>query len=234
MDHDRRRGAARGRDLVLVVPAPVVEAALAREQARVALRVVVHEEQHLAAQVGALEVVPRVLGGDDPVADEDDLGVVDPRLLLAAVAPGDVVVREPQRRLVLAARHAQLARGLRADADELDRLLPRAALGTRLEADRLEARGDVLARELVAARAGCAPLEEVAREEADVGAPAALAHALRGLALVLGQQGGPDDRQRRGGQGGERTGEHQPHGSSSYFSLDEHQVTCHIIACNRA
>ena len=75
-DDDARRALARGA-LVLVDPAAVVEARLAREQLRIPVRVVVQHQEHLAFHVGALEVVPLVLGGLDAVADEHDFGVVE-------------------------------------------------------------------------------------------------------------------------------------------------------------
>ena len=58
---------------VLVVPAAVPEARLAREELRVVLGVVVHDDHDLPADVDVLVVVPLVLGRDDAVADEDDV-----------------------------------------------------------------------------------------------------------------------------------------------------------------
>src|SRR6185437_17155883 len=63
MDDDRAgRSLARGA-LIFIVPAPVVEATLTGEQVRVPVRVIVHDEEHLALEVHALEVVPLELRG---------------------------------------------------------------------------------------------------------------------------------------------------------------------------
>ena len=76
--HDDHAGRAMARGaFVLVGPAAVVQARLAREQLRIPVRIVVEHHQDLALDVHALEVVPLVLGRLDAVADEHQLGVLD-------------------------------------------------------------------------------------------------------------------------------------------------------------
>jgi hypothetical protein len=74
----------------LVRPAAVVRPCLAAEQLDAVFhdrRVIVQEQQDLACQVGALEVVPIVLGCLDPVADEQERRVDDIDDLLLSRRP---------------------------------------------------------------------------------------------------------------------------------------------------
>ena len=66
VDEDRAGRSLLRRHQVLVVPAPVPEPRLAREEVRVVLRVVVHHQEDLALEVRVLVVVPLVLGPTMP------------------------------------------------------------------------------------------------------------------------------------------------------------------------
>ncbi len=79
VNDDRAAAPCRRRALVLVDPAPVEQTLGAGEQLRIPVGIVVQHQQHLAAHVDALEVVPVVLGRLDAVADEHDLRVLDRR-----------------------------------------------------------------------------------------------------------------------------------------------------------
>ena len=74
MEDDRPHGAVACGLLVLVGPATVVETARAREEGGVPVGIVVEHEQDLAPHVLALEIVPVLLRGLDPVSHEHDLG----------------------------------------------------------------------------------------------------------------------------------------------------------------
>jgi hypothetical protein len=211
VDDDRARGALAGRHVVLVVPAPVVEAGLPGEDARVVLRVVVHDEEDLALEVRALVVVPLELGGGDPVAHEDDLRRVHAHLRLGRVREGHVVVRVAELDALRSPADLHDRRARRGDADELDLLLPAPAGSRGLEAHRLHPGADVRAREPVAAGAGAASLEQIVGEEADVGPNCVAANGVGRRFLV----GSDDCRLHRGerdrGQSGQRDGEGGSH-----------------------
>ena len=103
MDDDRA-GRALGRGaLVLVGPAAVVEAAIALEQIRIPVRIVVQHDEHLAGEVRVAVIVPAVLRRLDAVADEHDLGILDRRLLRLDAAAGDELVPERELDAVAAA-----------------------------------------------------------------------------------------------------------------------------------
>jgi len=80
-------------------------------------RIVDEHHQRLTLDVKALVVVPVVLGRDDPVADEDELGVVEGRVFRHVLGPRHDVVF-PLERLPLRSL-AQYERGRgRRDANE--------------------------------------------------------------------------------------------------------------------
>ena len=211
VDDDRSGGAEPGRHLELVVPAAVVEPALAGEGLRVALRVVVHHEQDAALQVGPLVVVPALLRGHDAVAHEHDLGVVHAGFRGLRPRERDVVLVESQVRAGRASRNAQHLGTGGGHADEVESLLPAPPRGPGLEPDRLEARGEVLAGEAIASRRGAAPFQQVAREEADVGAHPVFTDGGGGGPLLVGQESRPDCGQSGSGQGGQGARQQQPH-----------------------
>ncbi len=97
-----------------------------------------------------------------------------------------------------------LARHVRVQLDQRDRLQERAVLAPRLEPERLQLRGDVLDGEIAAGLAGLAAFELVVREEAEVtgdlgGRDAGDGGALLGL-----------------GRDGEEQGEGKDHGALCY------------------
>ena len=201
-----------GRLRELVVPAPVVEAPLALEERGVALGVVVHEQQHLAAQVRALVVVPAVLGRDDPVADEDDLGVADARLRRLDAGEGDVVRRRAAASRCRCRPVTRTSSGQDAVTPTISTgwyQEPPGPAGSRPIASKRD--GHVLAGERVAARAGSASLEQVAREEADVGADPMLPDRVCRLLLVRRDHGGLDRREPHRRERRHATGQQQPH-----------------------
>ena len=63
-------------------------------------RIVDQHDQRLALDVDVLVVVPVVLGRDDAVADEDQLGIGDARRRRDVLGPGDDVVFPLQRLLL--------------------------------------------------------------------------------------------------------------------------------------
>ncbi len=75
MNDDCTRSALAGSTEILVIPAPVPEACLAGEQIRIPVRVVVHDDEDLALEIGILEIVPIVFGCLDCIADEHEFGI---------------------------------------------------------------------------------------------------------------------------------------------------------------
>src|SRR6185369_16925848 len=109
--------------LVLVRPAPVVEAALAGEQLRIPIRIVVEHQQSLAAHVDAFEVVPAILRGFDAVADEDDLTVADSDRRVVTTADGDEIAGVHGHRLS-PTRKRPATRNGGPHTDQRERLFP--------------------------------------------------------------------------------------------------------------
>ena len=233
-DQGCRRAELR-RHLELVVPAPVVEPALPGEQLRVRLRLVVQEQEHASAEVRALEVVPALLRGHDPVPDEHDLGRVELRPLRLDAGHGDVVREEAQVLARVSPRDARCLGESGHDAHEVERLLPGTSRNARLEPDGLETRGDEGPGEAVPASARGPSLEQVAPEEPDVGAHPALADGRRRRPFLVRDDGRPDRREAGRSQRGQGAGQQEPHRRVLLnFFLDGSQVTCHIMLRNRA
>src|SRR5690606_19188283 len=153
MDDDRARCALACRALVLVGPPPVIEPLAAAEELRIPVGIVVQHQQNLAAQIGALEVVPVVLGRFDAVADEDDLRVLDRRALRGDAARRDELAMLRELEALAVARERPARRLRRGDTDELERLQVRAVGAGGLEAEPLERRGEIGLRHFVAGRA---------------------------------------------------------------------------------
>ena len=80
MNDDRCRRAEPCGHLVLVGPASVIEPALAFEQVRIPVGVVVQHDEYLARHVLALVVVPVVLRRPDAVADENQFRIGQRRI----------------------------------------------------------------------------------------------------------------------------------------------------------
>src|SRR5215469_6827887 len=153
MNDDGARGPLARGALVLVDPAPVVEPALAGEQIRIPVRVVVHHHEDLPREVRALVVVPLELWRLDAVTDEHQLGVIDRDALLLQAAHGDVVLTPGEVDTLGIALKAPELGHLRADADDIERLLPRTVGKPGLVAHAFEPGLQVQTRELVATRA---------------------------------------------------------------------------------
>ena len=66
------------------------------------LRIVDEHDHRLALEIDALEVVPVVLGRDDAVADEDEVGVLDAGAVGDVLGPRDDLVAPLERRPGLA------------------------------------------------------------------------------------------------------------------------------------
>ena len=131
---------------------------------RIGHRRIVHEHhQRLALQIGAFVVVPVELGGDDTVADEDQLGVLDARRRRHVLRPRHHVVF-PLQRLLLRAFLEHERRRRRRDADERHVLEIRPVSVARLQAGFLELIGQVGHRQLFALRAGRAAFELIRRQ----------------------------------------------------------------------
>ena len=97
MDDDRpRRALLRGAQ-VLVIPAPVPQAGLTLEELRIPVGIIIHDEQHLAFQVGVLEIVPLILRRLDSVTGEHDFRIADFGPLLLHTAGYDEVFPLPER-----------------------------------------------------------------------------------------------------------------------------------------
>ena len=183
VEDDCSGGADPGGHLVLVVPSAVPEPRPSGEQGRVVLGIAVEDEQHLAAEVLTLEVVPGELGGADAVADEDQLCAIEPGVRGSSPAT------------------AMTSSGWRSTSDSRPRVnwrlsacpsTPtmsngwREALGASgPEPERLELGRDVGLGQRVTPRTRSAALEQVGGEEADVGADGV------GGDGPLGNRGGP-------------------------------------------
>ena len=199
----RSQGAAARRLFQLVGPAPVVRQRATVENRRVLETGIVDEhEQHLAAHVRVLVVVPLPLRGPDAIAHEDHFAVRHD-VALRPLRPGDEVVQvlEGVRR----AAPAPDQRRTRCHPDQRHRLEIRSVGGPRLEPHRLELRGDVLDRQASAAGGRRSPLELVVGEILEVRVHCGRARRKR-VGGGRGGEGGPHQR-RRGGAGGGRGGD---------------------------
>ena len=165
-DDHARRAMTRGA-FVLVGPAAVVQARLAREQLRIPVRIVVEHHEHLAAHVDALEVVPLVLGRFDAVAHEHQARVLDLRARLLHAAARDVILGPLECDVAALAGEIPGRRQLRRHADDVDGLFPAAVFAAGLEAQRFELAGEIKPRQRVAARGRTAAFEFVGGEKAD-------------------------------------------------------------------
>ena len=75
VNDDRARRAETCGDFILVGPAPVIQTAFARKQIRIPFGVIVQHDEHLAAHVLELVVVPLILRRLDAKAHEHEFGV---------------------------------------------------------------------------------------------------------------------------------------------------------------
>ena len=216
VDDDGAGGAHLGGHLVLVGPAPVVEARLAREELRIVLGVVVHHEEDLALEVGSLVVVPLVLGGHDPVAHEHDLAAAGAGLGDLHAGERHVVVAVAQVDRLAATGEMDGGGRIGADAHDVEWLEPAAVGSGRLQAQAFHLRGDVFLGQPIASARGPSPLEEVTGQEADVGADQLGADLPGGRLLGRRHDGGSGHRHRgvdgqREAGGDEAGGEEELH-----------------------
>ena len=150
--------------LELIAPAAVVGHDVAAEIVRVApveARVVDEDHRHLVAGVlDARVVVLPVFRGDDAIAGEHQLGVVDLDRRLDAGGEGGEVLQLAEARRPFRGLERHLGRGLRTGRDQLDRLQVGVAVEGR-QAERAHLAGDVADRPVCARREGLAPLARV-------------------------------------------------------------------------
>src|SRR5262249_62115067 len=92
VNDDRPRRAGFRGTLVFVIPSPVPEPGLPREEIWIPVGIVVHHQEHFAFEVRSLVVVPLVLGRDDSVADENDLGIFQSTLRVLLASGGNEVL----------------------------------------------------------------------------------------------------------------------------------------------
>src|SRR5262249_61449730 len=93
VNDDRTRRAGLRGTLVFVIPSPVPEPGLPREEIWIPVGIVVHHQEHFAFEVRSLVVVPLVLGRDDSVADENELGIFQPTLRVLLASGGNEVLQ---------------------------------------------------------------------------------------------------------------------------------------------
>jgi hypothetical protein len=191
VDDEARPHPAAGGLLELVGPPAVVSERPAAEELRVVRRRLVGEQDDdLVLDVDPRVVVPAELRGGDPVADEHGLGV-EAHVAGPGVARAGKVVAGGKVECGTALRGPK--RGLRVgnDAQERDRLEVRPAVAAGGEPGLLELAGDEVGGQLLAAGAGPAALEPVARQVNDIGL-----HPLGGDCR-LGRPGGGDEEERQ-------------------------------------
>ena len=179
-DDDAGRALPR-RALVLVDPAAVVEPRRALEQRRIPVGIVVEHDEHLAAHVDVLEVVPAVLRAPGsrsprtraPRRATSAVGACTPLLATKSVPRASSTASPPRVK-----RH--VAGASRRDADELDRLLVAAAVAAGREAEPRELGREIRAREHVAFGSRQAAAVTVVRELGDDAADLLAVDGLRG------------------------------------------------------
>ncbi len=167
MNDDRARCAVPRRGQVLVVPAAVPEPRLAREQIRIPVRIVVHDQQDLALEIGILEIVPVVFRRLDAVTDEDDLGARDLGARSLVVGIDHEFVPLPERHRTAVPFEGPSFRHQCVHADEIERLFPAAVGGAGLEPKLAHAPGEILACFLVAGACRPTAFVLVARDLGD-------------------------------------------------------------------
>ena len=122
VNDDRADRAPLSRRRVLVIPSTVVEPGVSGEQLGIPIRVVVHDQQDFAAQVLSLEIIPRVLGCVDSVADEDDFCSVDFRECTLYAARCDELVPVLERERLRTALERPASGYFCSDADDVELL----------------------------------------------------------------------------------------------------------------
>ena len=175
VNDDSRRRAFRRRDLVFVSPATVISHRVALEHRAVELRriggiwnrrIVDEHYDRLAAHIDVLVVVPAVLGRDDAVADEHDVGVRHLHFRLKAQRCGDEIAGHGELQFLRARRDGDGRFGRHTvQRDVLDE----GAVGIPgLKPDALELIDEITNGELLAARAGTTTFKLVGGQPLDV------------------------------------------------------------------
>ena len=72
MDDDRSNCALLRRDLIFVIPTPVIESFSAFKSIGVVFGIIVHHEEDLPPYIYILKVIPLILGSLNSVSNEDD------------------------------------------------------------------------------------------------------------------------------------------------------------------
>ena len=153
--------------LVLVGPAAVVGQRLALEKALVLRRRLIHNHQrHFALQVHSRVVVPLVLRRVDAVAHKHNRRI-NLRHLLPGLVLGDNLRGIRQIHGRSAGRSESKLRLLLHGVHRIQRhsLEPASLVARRLQPRQRELRGNILGRQLVSARAGAAPFQQIKRQK---------------------------------------------------------------------
>src|SRR5579884_4568319 len=96
MDENRASGAAASRFFILICPSTVVGERLALEEFFVSgRRFIDHHQQHFAANIDPLVVIPVIFRGFDSIAHKDD-GRIDISGLSLRLVVGYVIVKQAQ------------------------------------------------------------------------------------------------------------------------------------------
>ncbi len=164
-DQNSDRTLAR-RFLELVRPASVIGHSLRVEEFWILRRRLVDDhQQHLALDVHALEIVPAIFGRLDAVADEND-GRIDIGAVRLSLVAGHVILAQFQvDGLSMLRLQGEARRGQCPHTGEFDLLHISAVVPRRSQSIQRKLRGDVLRRDVAAARTGAPPLEEIVRQE---------------------------------------------------------------------
>src|ERR1019366_6795899 len=129
------------------------------------------DQQQLAGDVEALEIVPFELRRGDAVAHENGLRI-ELRIGLLGLADTYEIVEPFEVDLLARGGRAQSGIGLGLHAYQRDSLKPGAVVARRFGAGEFELRGDVLGGQVAPALADAAAFQQIAREEPVVGANA--------------------------------------------------------------
>ena len=154
---------------IFVSPAPVIGQRFAFEKFGIVRWRLIHQhQQHFAAHIHALVVVPVIFRSFDAVAHIDNFGI-DIGLRLLGLIVGDILVERLQihRRAVLGQQHKL---GLRQSCDSHQRnlLQVRSVVAGRLQSVFGKLCGYIFGCDVAAALAGAAAFEQIMRQKADM------------------------------------------------------------------
>ena len=160
MNDQRPRGAQFRGDLVLVHPAAIIGHRRPAEDV-IERRVVDQEQEDLAAEIRIAEIIPVVLRRASAVTHEDELGAVDGHGVDHVLGCGHVVGGGFQGARLGAVGNHQVLRRERADPHQRHILHPGAVRITRRQSDGTELLDEIVHRQFLTRRSGCAALEFV-------------------------------------------------------------------------